>query len=260
MTAQQNLLFLLQNDPGNTSYIEAAKEKLLILGMNEQQVQQLVKSRAASLTITVYSNYSGHVHESSNGAGMNKEPGAMKDVSQLTEELSLKEGMYEEKGKSVFTVYDPGKAWAILNIYGENQALVKNGNAVQIIPETAPDKKIHASINFIEPFYRKDSKTLTARVYFNNREMKIPVGSQVRATIFGNARNAFWLPKDAVLSLGQDKVVFQKVKAGFKAITINTGIAHKDHIQVLGGISEKDSVATNAQYLMDSESFIKIKN
>jgi len=131
---------------------------------------------------------------------------------------------------------------------------------VQIIPETAPDKKIHASINFIEPFYRKDSKTLTARVYFNNREMKIPVGSQVRATIFGNARNAFWLPKDAVLSLGQDKVVFQKVKAGFKAITINTGIAHKDHIQVLGGISEKDSVATNAQYLMDSESFIKIKN
>jgi len=260
MTAQQNLLFLLQNDPGNTSYIEAAKEKLLILGMNEQQVQQLLKSRVAQLTVAVYSNYSGHVHESANGGGMNKEPGTMKDVSQITEELSLKEGMYVEKGRSVFTVYDPGKAWAILNIYGENQALVKNGNAVQIIPETAPDKKINASINFIEPFYRKDSKTLTARVYFNNREMKIPVGSQVRATIFGNTRNAFWLPKDAVLSLGQDKVVFQKLKAGFKAITINTGITHKDHIQVLSGITIKDSVAANAQYLMDSESFIKVKN
>jgi Cu(I)/Ag(I) efflux system membrane fusion protein len=37
-------------------------------------------------------------------------------------------------------------------------------------------------------------------------------------------------------------------------------MVYKDRIQVLGGISTKDSVAVNAQYLMDSESFIKIKN
>ena len=35
MTAQQNLLFLLKNDPANTTFIQAAKEKLLLLG-NEQ--------------------------------------------------------------------------------------------------------------------------------------------------------------------------------------------------------------------------------
>jgi len=35
---------------------------------------------------------------------------------------------------------------------------------------------------------------------------------------------------------------------------------HKNHIQVLNGLNETDSVAANAQYLMDSESFIKIKN
>ena len=33
LTAQQNLLFLLKNDAGNTTLIEAAKEKLLLLGM-----------------------------------------------------------------------------------------------------------------------------------------------------------------------------------------------------------------------------------
>jgi Cu(I)/Ag(I) efflux system membrane fusion protein len=32
LTAQQNLLFLLKNDAGNTTMIQASKEKLLLLG------------------------------------------------------------------------------------------------------------------------------------------------------------------------------------------------------------------------------------
>jgi Cu(I)/Ag(I) efflux system membrane fusion protein len=129
-----------------------------------------------------------------------------------------------------------------------------------VIPETAPGRDFRASIDFIEPFYQQESKTLTARVYFNNSQLKIPIGSQVRATVFGNTKDAFWLPKESVVSLGLDKIVFIKTGAGFKAQIIHTGITHENHIQVIHGIGERDSVATNAQYLMDSESFIKVKN
>ena len=260
MTAQQNLLFLLKNDSTNTAFILTAKEKLLLLGMSSQQLQQVIQSGNPSLTIAVYSNYSGHIHEAVNSGNMNTKSVAMKDITLITEELSLKEGMYLQKGQAIFTVYNPGHAWAILNIYGENQGLVKTGNTVRVTPETAPGKDFRAAIDFIEPFYQKESKTLAARVYFNNSVLKIPIGSQVRATIFGNTREAYWLPKEAVLSLGMDKVVFEKSEGGFKVHKINTGIMHKNHIQVLGGLNEKDSVAANAQYLMDSESFIKIKN
>jgi Cu(I)/Ag(I) efflux system membrane fusion protein len=260
LTAQQNLLFLLKNDTENTTFIEAAKEKLLLLGMGNAQLQQVIKSGQPSLTIAVYSNYSGHIHEATNAGNMNTTAGIMKDISLITEELALKEGMYVQKGQSVFTVFNPDKAWAILNIYGENQALVKAGNTVRVIPETAPDKDFRASIDFIEPFYRKENKTLTARVYFNNSVLKIPIGSQVKATVFGNSREAYWLPKEAVLSLGMEKVVFSKTDGGFKAIKVSTGIVHEKHIQVISGLATTDSVAANAQYLMDSESFIKIKN
>ena len=260
MTAQQNLLFLLKNDISNTSFIESAKEKLLLLGMSNQQLQQIIREGVPSLTISVYSNYSGHIHESVNGGNMVKEPGAMKDISVITEELSLKEGMYIQKGQSVFIVYDPSQAWAILNIYGDNQGQVSTGNSVMIVPETAPDKNFKATISFIEPFYQKESKTLTARVYFNNSSLKIPIGSQVRATVYGNAKEAWWLPKEAVLSLGLDKVVFEKVNSGFTGLKIKTGISYKDQIQVISGLTKTDSVAANAQYLMDSESFIKVKN
>jgi len=260
LTAQQNLLFLLKNDASNNTMIQASKEKLLLLGMSNQQLENIIRLGQPSLTIAVYSNYSGHIHEAADKGTMNNEPALMKDISLITEELSLKEGMYVQKGQSIFTVYNPARAWAILDIYGESQALVKVGNTVRIIPETAPTKDFRAKIDFIEPFYRKESKTLTARVYFNNSGLKIPIGSQIRATIFGNTRDAYWLPKEAVLSLGIDKVVFQKSDGGFKAHKINTGISHEKHIQVLSGINETDSVAANAQYLMDSESFIKVKN
>jgi membrane fusion protein, copper/silver efflux system len=260
MTAQQNLLFLLKNDPANTTFIQAAREKLLLLGMGSQQLQQVVQSGKPSLTIAVYSNYSGHIHEAVNSGNMNTSKTTMNDISLITEELSLKEGMYLQKGQSIFTVYNPDRAWAILNIYGENQGLVKTGNTVRITPETAPDRDFRASIDFIEPFYQKESKTLTARVYFNNSVLKIPIGSQVRATVFGNTKDAYWLPEEAVVSLGLDKVVFLKTGGGFKAHKIKTGIAHKDHIQVLSGMNETDSIAANAQYLMDSESFIKVKD
>lgn len=260
LTAQQNLLFLLKNDAANTTFIEAAKEKLLLLGMSNEQLKQVIQSGKPSLTIAVYSNYGGHIHEASNGGSMNNEAGNMKDISLITEDLSLKEGMYIQKGQSVFTVFNPDKAWAILNIYGDNQSSVKTGNTVKVVPETAPNKYFTATIDFIEPFYRKENKTLTARVYFNNSDLKIPIGSQVKATIFGNTKEAFWLPKEAVLSLGMDKVVFNRTNGGFKAVKITTGISHERHIQVLSGLSTTDSIAANAQYLMDSESFIKVKN
>lgn len=259
ITAQQNLLFLLKNDPGNSSFIAAAREKLLLLGMSHEQLQQVIQSGKPSLTIAVFSNYSGHVHESASSGNMNTESGAMRDISLITEELSLKEGMYVQKGQSVFTVFDPDKAWAILHIYGDNQSLIKTGNALRIVPETAPHKDFRASIDLIEPFYRKESKTLTARSYFNNSVLKIPIGSQVRATVFGNTKEAYWLPKESVLSLGMEKVVFLKTRGGFMAKSITTGIIHEKHIQVLSGLTNTDSVAVNAQFLMDSESFIKIK-
>ena len=259
LTAQQNLLFLLKNDPDNTGFIEAAKEKLLLLGMENTQLQTIIQTGKPILTITVYSNYSGHIHEANNGAQMNPRVDGMKDIALLTEELSLKEGMYLQKGQSMLTVYNPNKAWALLNIYGDNQSLIQIGNKVRIVPETAPQKDFRATIDFIEPFYQKNSKTLTVRVYFDNSNLNIPIGSQVKAAIFGNSKKAFWLPKEAVLSLGIDKVVFQKTDDGFKATKITTGITHEKHIQIIQGITEKDSVAMNAQYLMDSESFIKIK-
>jgi membrane fusion protein, copper/silver efflux system len=258
-TAQEELLFLIRNDPENISLIQAAKQKLLLLGMRDDELQKVIHSGKTSLTISVYSNYSGHLHESGNTMpGTANEPGRMNAA--ITEELPVKEGMYIQKGQVIFQIFSMDKCWVLLSIFPETQNLVKKGNGVHVIPEADPGKAFRAKIDLIEPVFRNNSKTVTARVYFENKDLELPVGSQVSATVFGDALEADWLPRSAVLSLGLGKVVFLKTTGGFKAHKIETGIVSRQFVQVLSGLNSSDSVAENAQYLMDSEGFIKTKD
>lgn len=260
LTTEQELLFLIKNDPANSSLINAAKQKLLLLGVSANQVQQIMGTRKPSLTISVYSNYTGHIHEAGNSMPEENTVGERMDISKTTEELPIKEGMYVEKGQNIFQVYNVNRGWVLLNIFPEHLGLIKTGDAVAVTPETAPSKKFSGKIDFIEPLYRKENKTLTARVYFDNSKLQIPVGSQVRATVFVNTKESNWLPKDAVLSLGINKVAFIKVSGGFKAQKVETGLTYNNQIQIISGLNPTDSVAANAQYLTDSESFIKANN
>lgn len=253
LTAQQNLFFLLKNDTSNTAFIDAAKEKLLLLGVTKQQLQQIIKTGNPSFTISVYSDYDGHIHDSEKNM-----PATTMTSDLTTREMNVKEGMYVQKGQAVFSLYNSHHLWAVLNIYPDRQSLIKVGNRVHLVPEVAPGKDFNAKIDFIEPFFRKDSKTVTVRVFFDNSARQIPVGSSVKAIIYGNALKANWLPKDAVLSLGLDKMVFQKSEGGFKSQKVETGITYNNKIQILKGLLPTDSVAANAQYLIDSESFIKV--
>jgi membrane fusion protein, copper/silver efflux system len=258
-TAQQELLFLIKNDPENTGLIQAGKQKLLLLGMSEEQLSRVVHSGRPSATVTIYSPYNGHLHEAGNSMPVNNSGETKTNVSTMAEELPIKEGMYVEKGQSIFQLFNTDNIWVLLNIFPESQEIVKIGDPVKIVPETSPTMSLNGKIDFIEPVFRPDSKTLTARVYLKNSMGMIPIGSQVKARIFTKKELTNWLPKDAVVSLGKDEIVFLKTSGGFQAHRVVTGIKYKDQIQIISGLNQTDSVAANGQYLADSESFIKVK-
>jgi Cu(I)/Ag(I) efflux system membrane fusion protein len=254
LTAEQDLLFLLKNDVSNNSLINAAKQKLLLLGVSFEQLQQVINNKSSSSTISVYSNYNGHIH------GIEKNMSASIEKNNVvTNELNTKEGMYVQKGQTVFSVYNPHLLAAILDIYPGQQPFVKVGMTVRIIPEAAPDEYFDASISFIEPFFRINSKTLKARAYFDNSLLNVPVGSQVRAIIFAKNKTANWLPKEAVISVGDNNIVFIKSPGGYHTHNVQTGLVYNNQIEIINGLSPADSVAANAQYLMDGESIIKTK-
>lgn len=257
VTAQQNLLFLLRNDRDNASLIRAAKDRLLLLGMSASQIDNVLHTGKPDFTVAVYSKYTGFVTEAINGASAGVTDN-MQAVPANNQALNIREGMYVQNGQVVFSVYNAAKAWVLLDIFPEQQQVLKVGDAVRVVPETAPHQNFRGRIDYIEPVFRSGSKTLAARVYFNNAAMQLPIGSRVTASVFASSKQALWLPKEAILSLGRDKVVFKKEAGGFRAHKVTTGMELNRNVLISGGMEKGDSVAANAQFLVDNEAFIKV--
>lgn len=263
VTSQQNLLFLLKNDPTNQSMINAAKQRLLLEGMTLQQLQQLSASGKPILSVGVYSNYSGVVmdasfnqSQSSNQAMPN--PNNLIPQNPISEELQIKEGMYLQKGQSVFSIVNSNKVILLLNIFPDQAMFIKKGIAVKIIPETDPEKKINGTIDYIEPSIKAPSTTIQARMYFNNSTNKLPIGSQVTGKMYVTGSSVNWVAASAVVSTGNNTIVFKKVEGGFIAQQVSVGVRTTEKIQIISGLGNKDSIALNGQQLVASESTIKI--
>jgi Cu(I)/Ag(I) efflux system membrane fusion protein len=178
--------------------------------MSTDQVQKIVQTGNSIFSISVYSSLSGHLHNAGGGsATMSPQASSsfMNAINPSTELLNLKEGMYVQKGQNLFSVYNPSKAWALLNIYTDGQALIQKGQLVVITPESGSGRSFQGRIDFIEPFYREGSRTTSARVYFDNSSQRLPVGSQVRGLIIAHPAMGYWLPKESVTSLGINKIV-----------------------------------------------------
>src|SRR5690606_28561843 len=61
LTAQRELLFLLENDSQNEALIKGARERLRLLGASESQINYLVQKRQPQNTFSIYSPYNGYV-------------------------------------------------------------------------------------------------------------------------------------------------------------------------------------------------------
>ena len=85
----------------------------------------------------------------------------------------------------------------------------------------------------------------------------LTVGSHVTANIYTAAKGGLWIPQTSVLSLGMNEAAFIKSGGGFMAHKILTGTRTGNKVQILSGLTLTDTIAVNAQYLVDSESFIK---
>src|SRR6185503_6985859 len=94
VTEQQNLIFLLNVSSSNQQLISASKRKLMLLGMTEKQIEQVIKTREPLSRISVYSPYERHIHPTTTINGTASES---QMNSSGTDELLLKEGMYVQK-------------------------------------------------------------------------------------------------------------------------------------------------------------------
>lgn len=258
-TEQQNLLFLLKNDSENLSLIKSSEQKLSLLGLTPEQINQVKSSDKIFYTITIYSPYTGHLHDVipiENNTGMKN---GMASSNLTTEGLQIKEGMYISKGQTIFNIYDTQKIWALLNIYPDVQSSIKKGQKIKLEIDGLKEREVEATIDFIEPVIRDNQKNVTARVFLNNPSNEIKIGAIVKAKSDNRKQKGLFVPSTAIVSLGLNSIVFVKQDGLFKTRKIQKGIPSGEWIEIISGINKEDTIAQNGQLLIDSESFIKIE-
>jgi membrane fusion protein, copper/silver efflux system len=256
LTEQQGLIYLISDNMGDHgSIINASKQKLLLYGMTNNQIKDLVATKKTNPVITIYSPASGIIGGTDS---MTKSPNvAMQNTAGSTETLSEKEGDYIKKSQTVFKLLNTNKVWGIFNVSQSYNSQIKTNQSIRISTELNEKDFIDARINFIETQFNPADKSNRIRVYLDNTISKLPIGLRLQGVVKTNPVKGIWIQKQAMVSIGTKKVVFVKRGNGFKATVIKTGIEMGDFVQVSSGISVPDSIAENGNYLIDSESFIK---
>ena len=280
ITAQQELLYLVQSAPEDKQLIEASKQKLRLLGATDTQISRLIRTGEASYTFAIYSPYDGYViglnstapaatpsAAGNAAAGTGGSMGAMGAGGSSSaaapmaavQDIQLREGMYVSTGQPLLQVVNPTQLWAEFNIPAGQVSAVAKGTAVAITFPQLPDQKLEAKVDFLQPFYQAGENFAKVRVYLPGNQKAAMVGQLVSAQASYTTAPALWVPKAAVLDIGTRSVSFRKVNGVFEPVAVTAGTTEGDETQIMEGLQPGDVIATNAQFLVDSESFIKLK-
>ena len=249
VTAQENLIYLLKTSPDEKFLIEAAKQKLFLLQISKEQINEIEETKIVKHTFSVYSNYEGHIQEMGSEKMQNYQSSPI---------LSLKEGGYVTSGDVLFNVVNSNRIIAILNIKSSDISKVYKGQKAEMVLNNNSNTAIEGEVDFIEPIFNKESKSMKIRVTIHNHNREYKIGSLVKAKILSDSLETLWVPASSVLNLGKIKIVWIWEDGLFIAKKVETGMAHNGWIEIADGLIENNQIASEAHYLTDSEGFVKV--
>ncbi|MBW3546110.1 MAG: RND transporter, partial [Bacteroidetes bacterium] len=132
------------------------------------------------------------------------------------------------------------------------------GMPVSIHFPQLPDKTLMATVDFFQPYYDRGENFAKVRVYLQDRQQQLIVGQLVSGIVKYETSPSLWVPREAILDVGSSSVAFVKKGPVFRPVPVSRGISQAEQIQILEGLQEADVIARNAQFMVDSESFIKV--
>jgi len=268
MTAQRELLYVVENDPDNQPLIESATTKLSLLGFTSKQTEELIKKKEASSTISIYSPYDGYVINddqpqsnspsvapASMNGGMNSSSATNATISNSPVKL-IRQGDYVTAGQVLFKVINTSELRIELNLPLSAVGSIKIKNELDL--DLGNNEIEKAQIDFIQPFLNEGQEFVKIRLYISKIK-DLQIGQLVHATIQLKPSEGLWIPTAAILDQGLTQIVFIKDRGVFKPKEIKTEKTTNGWTEVKG-ITSSDEIASDAHYLVDSENFIKTKN
>ncbi|MBB6613054.1 efflux RND transporter periplasmic adaptor subunit [Pontibacter sp. Tf4] len=218
-----------------SSFLEAAKKKLLLFGLTEGQIRSLAKSGNVSSRITFVAPASGVVTE-----------------------VAAAEGQYVAEGGVLYRLGKLGKIWVEAELYPQEVANVKEGDPIQVSVEGFDKEPVAAKVTFISPEFRAGSQVVILRAELPNPNDQYLPGMQANVILPSPNKSALTLPTDAVIRDESGSHVWvQSGKNTFKAQMVTIGETSADSVAILSGLKENNKVVVSGAYLLYSEFVLK---
>ena len=215
--------------------IQASKNKLLLWGMTELQIQELAKNKKASPYTIFYSPASGYISQ-----------------------LSYKEGDYLMEGASLLKVSNLDQVWVEAQVYTSQLSEIdKNSIALARFPEIA-DLELSGHISFVNPEINPDTRINLIRVSIPNQNHLLKPGMAAYVVLKSRPRKGLSLPSNAVIREEKGAMVWiETSKHHFQPMMVETGLETDDQIEIKNGLKDGMQVVVSGAYLLNSEYLFK---
>jgi Cu(I)/Ag(I) efflux system membrane fusion protein len=146
-----------------TGTLDAAREKLRLLGLSAEQIAEVEKRGTASDHVTIYAPISG-----------------------IVVHKNALEGMYVKTGTHIYTVADLSHVWVKLDAYESDLSWLRYGQQVEFTTVSLPGKVFKGTISFIDPVLDPVTRTVKVRVDVPNPNGELKPEMFVKAVVKAN--------------------------------------------------------------------------
>lgn len=263
----QNLLDAKRS--GNRDYLESARTRLQLLGIDDAQIDEILADGKANTHLKIRSPISGHV---------------------ITK--YVREGQYVEEGTPLYDVADLSTIWIEAQVYEDDLAFLPAGyeqgsrradsDRLDVIATTRafPNERFHGKLAFVYPHVDQDTRTVTVRFELDNPDHKLRPGSTATVTLKVEPKElriltslgrdpeqgamleqgrVLAVPESSVIDTGSQQIVYRESSPGvYEGVDVSVGprMTGPDGVilyPVLRGLKPGEWVVTSGSFLVDAE-------
>jgi len=222
---------------GSENLIAAARERLRLWDVSDQEIQTLETEGKVKRAIAVYSPVTGIVME----------------------RAAYHHGTFVDPTKDLFTIVDLSHVWILGEVYETDLPLVRVGQSAQVeLPYSGGGLKFTGRVEFIYPFLDPKSRTVQVRMAFANPDLSLKPEMFTNITMTASLGRQVLIPQDALMDTGTEQYVFVDKGNGYvEPRKVKASAEAGDKVGIQEGLKPGEKVVTGANFIVDSESRLK---
>lgn len=233
--AQEEYLLALQKSFSTGDFIKSTKNKLLLFGMSELQINQLTTSRQILQTIPVFAITEGFVTE-----------------------ISVNEGNYVSAGATLFRLASINALWVEAQVYLPYLTYIKIRTEATFSIPAVTQELFSGKVVFIDPQVQAPQRYVLARFQLTNSSRQIKPGMLANISLQTEKKKSYTLPIDAIVQDSKGANVWVRNPDGvFENKMVTVGMQNSSQIEIIDGLKEGDVVVVKGAYLLNSEYIFK---